>query len=180
MPSPVTLLTPELQAEICQLIEDGNRAVVAALASGVGQKAYEAWITKANAGIQPYEDFVEAIGVARAKAEVEAVATQKAGDYKSGPSTAASAQFFLTRSRAKHYAEETKINVEVEGQIRRFMGILRERLPEQLYVEVLTAWQSEGDYGSSGSGGALASPQRVRDKLLKIPDVVDTDGESSL
>ena len=175
MPSPEPTLPPELQATICQLVEDGNRAVVAAMASGVGQKAYEAWITKANKGIQPYEDFAEAIGAARAQAEVDAMATQKAGDFKNGPSTAASAQFFLKTSRAKHYAEETRINIEVEGQISRFLGILRARLPEQLYVEVLTEWQSEGDHGSIGSGGASPVPSNPEPKLLRA--VIDVDSE---
>ena len=180
MPSPDTLLTPELQAKICKLIGVGNRAVVAAMECGVPQKTYETWVTNGNKGLEPYASFLDASGAARAHAEVTMMATHLEGDPFKGNNTSTAAFNWLKTSRAKHYAEETRISVEVEGQISNFLDLLERRLPEAQYVEILTAWQSESD-NRSASRRTLAGPQgNAGSKLLGTADVVDTEGEPTL
>lgn len=180
MPSPVTLLTPELSSKICGLIEEGNRSVVAAMACDVTQTAYETWVTKGNKGIEPYAGFVEAMGTARARAEVLMLRTSSRGDTKAGPDEAAGARFWITRARAKYWSEEKRISVEVEGQIAQFLSLLERRLPTNQYVDILTAWQSECDNGQASSG-ALEGPQRGNgENLLRAANVLDTEGEPTL
>lgn len=180
MPSPVTLLTPELQAEICRLIKAGNRNEVAAIASGVPQKTYETWVTNGNKGIEPYAAFLEASGAARAHAEVNMMKAQLAGDPFKGNNTGTSAFNWLKTSRAKHYAEEKRITVEVESVIQGFLEVMQDLLTTDQYVEILTTWQDRRD-GGKARGGELRSAQAANQpKLLRAADVVDTEGKPSL
>ena len=180
MPSPETLLTPELSATICQLIKDGNRNEVAAEASGVSVRTYYRWMAKAEQGERPYVGFARSCHAARAHAEVDMMAAHLAGDPFKGSSTGTAAFNWLKTSRSKHYAEETRITVEVESVIDGFLVILERLLSTDQYVEVLTAWQDQRDNGAASQLQASEAPGHVKRKLFRAADVVDTEGEPTL
>lgn len=177
MPSPITLLTPELQDEICGLIEEGNRSEVAALACNIRRKTYEAWVTRGNKGIEPYAEFVEAIGSARARAEVEKLRISNEGDTKNGPDQAAGARFWMTRARSRHYAEEKRVTVELQTELDRFLDLLERVTDEDTYVRFLTAWKSENSRGAGNRPAVGEASGQALAGFLGSPDVVDTDGE---
>ncbi len=180
MPSPITLLTPELQAEICRLISIGNRSEVAALASGVPKKTYETWVTNGYKGIEPYADFLEASGAARAHAEVNMMSTALKGDPFKGSTTGTASFNWLKTSRAKHYAEEKRITVEVESVIQGFLEVMQDLLTTDQYVEILTTWQDRRDGVKAGNGKLRPAQAADEPELLRAADVVDTEGEPTL
>ena len=180
MPSPETLLTPELSATICQTIANGNRSVVAAEAAGVSVRTYERWLQKGRQGIEPYVEFLEACREARALAEVKMMATALDGDPFRGNSTGTASFNWLKTSRAKHYAEEKRVSVEVEDKLGQFFGLLEELASEEFYFEFLTAWQDRRNSGQAGGGALEQAPGYVKQKLLRAADVVDTEGEPTL
>ncbi|MCK5316715.1 MAG: hypothetical protein KAJ55_02310 [Anaerolineales bacterium] len=173
MPSDVTLLTPEMQEKICDLIRKGNRNEVAAEACGVTVATYYRWK-------RDNEEFSNACYAARAHAEVEQVAAHLKGDPFKGNNTSTAAFNWLKTSRAKHYAEETRVSVEIQTQLDGFLNLLEQMSTPEFYVRFLTAWQSEGD-GRSARERALTKAQgNAGAKLLGTTDVVDTEGEPAL
>ena len=173
MPSPETLLTPEKRDEICRLIRAGNRNEVAAEVAGVAVRTYYRWMAND-------EEFSDACHAARAHAEADRVAAHLEGDPFKGNNTSTAAFNWLKTSRAKHYAEETRVSVEIQTQLDGFLNLLEQMSTPEFYVRFLTAWQSEGD-GRSARERALTKAQgNAGAKLLGTTDVVDTEGEPAL
>lgn len=177
MPSPDTLLTPELGAKICQLVEDGNRAEAAAAKMKVAASTFYLWQKRGRDGEHPYKEFALALEYARGHAECDMMAAQLAGEAKGDANTSTAAQFWLRTSRPGHYAEETRISVEVEGQVTKLLDLAERILPTGLYVDFLTAWQSERDNRPARSGEAEQLPGTPGEKLLRASDFLDTEGE---
>ena len=63
--------TPELQMSICTRLECGIDIELACRREGISSDTYYEWMRRGRAGEQPYEDFVEAVEVARAECEIE-------------------------------------------------------------------------------------------------------------
>ena len=180
MPSSISLLTPELSAKICRLVSIGNRAEIAANSLGIAGSTYWLWLEQGRKGREPYAAFVTALEVARAQAEIDAIATQLEGDTIGQASKSASAQFWLKTSRAKHYAEEKRISVEVEHEIDGFLTVIARLVSEDTYVQILTTWQNERDDRSAGKQQIAGTQSDASAKLLRAADVVDTTGKPSL
>lgn len=81
-----TLLTPQRQAKILELVEDGNHITTACAHVGIGQSTFYKWLDQARdydeaqaAGQQPdpakrlYVEFRDKVALARARAEENAV-----------------------------------------------------------------------------------------------------------
>jgi hypothetical protein len=82
-----TLLTPELQTQICAFIRAGTYDYVAAEASGISRRTLFEWLERgerpSKRGRTPvYERFALAIRRAQAEARVSAEVTVKKGDPK--------------------------------------------------------------------------------------------------
>lgn len=72
-------LTPELQAEICEHLEAGNYLETAAAAVGVHKSTVYDWMDKgADEEEGPHADFLAAVDLARALAEIHDVAQVRA------------------------------------------------------------------------------------------------------
>ena len=79
---PSSKLTPEVTDQIARLIRVGNTVEVAAVAAGISRSTYFAWMdrgTKAGKADEPYREFREAVGQARAEAEAVLVGARVEG-----------------------------------------------------------------------------------------------------
>lgn len=115
-------LTPALQKKIVGLIRDGNFAAQAAAACGISESTYYNW-TKAGRSAEAKQqeglklttvekrnlEFLEAIRVAEAQAEADAVqivqAAARTGTYQA-------AQWFLERKHGSRWAKKDVHQVE--------------------------------------------------------------------
>ena len=80
-------LTPQLQAELVNLIAAGNYDATAASAVGISSSTFYRWLEQGErASSGRYREFWEAVTRARARAEVEAVSVLKtaaqSGDWR--------------------------------------------------------------------------------------------------
>ncbi len=72
MPRP-SKLTPETQATICDALEKGNYRATAAASAGIHRNTLIDWEKRGEAGEEPYVDFLTAMQMAEAKAEMALV-----------------------------------------------------------------------------------------------------------
>lgn len=68
-----TKLTTPVRDKILHAIRQGNYAMVAAQYAGIGESTFYVWLQRGERGEQPYMEFMEAVKVAEAQAEVHAV-----------------------------------------------------------------------------------------------------------
>lgn len=68
-----TLLTPELQTRIVNMIRAGNYAEVAARACGIHKSTYYDWLLRGGRGEEPYRFLADAVESAAAEAEARDV-----------------------------------------------------------------------------------------------------------
>ena len=173
MRSNTPLRTLKMGAKICDLVESGNRAEAAAAKMKVAASTFYMWQKRGREGEHPYEAFALALEYARGHAECEMMAQQVAGETKGEANTSTAAQFWLRTSRPGHYAEETRISIEVEGQVTRLLDLAERILPTELYVDFLTAWQSERDNrsprGGEGTGKWRRWPCAMRRRQIAGP-----------
>jgi hypothetical protein len=64
-----TILTPEVQAEICAALEEGNTLKCSALCAGVSESTVMIWRRKGREGIEPYAQFLQATKEAESRIE---------------------------------------------------------------------------------------------------------------
>ncbi len=74
-----TKLTPEVQATIVQVVEEGNYFETAAAIAGISKVTLYSWIEKGEAGDEPFAEFLNALKDAEAKAERQALADVRLG-----------------------------------------------------------------------------------------------------
>lgn len=68
-------LTPETQSRICELIEDGNYARVAAEAAGISESTFYSWLEQGKeARSGKYREFLESVTRAEAASEQKLLA----------------------------------------------------------------------------------------------------------
>lgn len=157
-----TKLTPELHAVIVASIEGGNYAETAAALAGIHRDTFYGWMERGRRGEQPFADFSDAVTRARAKAEADAVETVRAGmaDPKTG---AERAQWYLERTAPDRFARRDKVIVEnlVNEELTAAMARLRERLPSEVFQQVIDALADDGhradDARGDGDDGAVAT-----------------------
>ena len=110
-----TLLTPELQQQICELTRAGATAEVAATVNGITAATFYGWMLKGREGDDKYVDFFEAVTEARMRARLGAELKVRAD----------SPEFWLKNSPTARTAgqipgwerAETQVNVQVNNQI---------------------------------------------------------------
>lgn len=66
-----TALTPELQVEICDMLQWGVDVQTACARVGINRATYHEWIKRGKAGDEPYADFVDATDIALASCQVD-------------------------------------------------------------------------------------------------------------
>ena len=179
MPSPYTLLTPEISKQVFELIAAGNRDEVAALAVGVTNRTLARWRAKGREGVEEYVEFFEGCRRASAIAEVEALKTSNAGDTKIGADRAAGARWWMSRARSIHYSESSKVTHEIEAQLSKFMTFLESELDGDTFIRVLTGWQELQRLGPADIAEAATEQEREPAKLLGAADVVDSEGKQA-
>jgi hypothetical protein len=115
-----TKLTPELQKKIVKLVRDGNYFETAAQAAGIAKSTLYDWLKRGEAGEEPFAEFSNALKKAEAEAEVDVVATIRAG-LRDAPQWQ-SAMTFAERRWASRYArrdpdhELKRTNLELENE----------------------------------------------------------------
>lgn len=141
-----TKLNPEMSAKICGLVGAGNYLDTAAYCSGVDPVTVRRWmkrgedeqVSREGGGTLDeaesiYVEFITELGKAMHNAEAAAVlCLAKAGreDYRA-------ALAYLERRYPKKWG--TRINVTVQQEIETFLNRVEERLPPEIYAQVLRA-----------------------------------------
>lgn len=98
------LLKPELQAEICRLLEIGIDAKAASQACGIDESTFHDWSAKGAAGTEPYASFRRAVTRARARGIVNLHMKALAGGKGSHQS-----MFMLERRFPDQYGSRQRI-----------------------------------------------------------------------
>lgn len=104
-------LTPEMQRQICVMIEAGNSTENAARTCGIGDSTVELWLTKGRAGEEPYKEFLGAVTRARGIAEaiaVKAIASKFDEDWKA-------AESWLKKARYKDWGEKQQVDLNAKA-----------------------------------------------------------------
>jgi len=108
-----TKLTPELQQQICALIEETACSVyTAALSLGVAWPTIYFWERWGQEGKQPYVGFAQAVAQARAKSELEHVREFKKAD-RQGLRSTQYFPFILERRFANDYGNRIKVEQQL-------------------------------------------------------------------
>lgn len=163
-------LTPELQQKIVALVRTGNFLETACAASGIDARTLRNWVErgkKNDKGNAKYADFVSALNVADAEAEIMFVAilhqaatgfTTKVVDGKSTVVPVSgdwkAKAFWAERRLAKRWGQ--KIRLQVDSAIEELLRHLRERLEPDTYQRVVDATTDFGDRAEGTDAIALA------------------------
>jgi len=124
-PGRPTKLTPELQAQLVELLAEGIPISHACDNVGIDPKSYRDWLRwgQNGEGKEPFASFSLAITRARSDAVVELLREAKSGDGKglsNGP--AKCAQWALERLFPKQFAP--RINVRVEEELETLLDVV--------------------------------------------------------
>jgi hypothetical protein len=111
-----TLLTPEVQADICHRITRGVPAKSAARAVGISRRTFNDWLARGRDGDERYVDFYDA--VERARAEFVSVHVDVVSQAGQDGNWQASAWLLERRSRDFQRKERTESKVEHSGHVR--------------------------------------------------------------
>lgn len=152
-----TKLTPELQAELIDLIEAGNYIETAAEAVGISTRTWRRWEDQGLRGIEPFASLRLSCARARAKAEAHLARRVAAGDDKGvsfGPAKAAA--WLLERTRPKRYA--LQVNHKIDEAVEDVLAAVREVCSPEDYAAVCEALERGN---SGGRSPALASDPGV-------------------
>lgn len=106
------LCTPEKIKEICDKLAAGGYAENAAITSGISEKTYYNWINRAEAGEEPYVQFLQSIQEATAKAELVMVAKIN----QAGTDDPKCLQWLLSRRHPDKWADKSRQQVELTGK----------------------------------------------------------------
>ncbi len=102
-----TVLTASRQQRICALLGEGVTIATAASLSGISERTYHGWVTRGDAGEEPYATFFDAATRARGSWKARLIARiEKTNDWRA-------AAFLLERSFPDEYG--SKRVVEDEG-----------------------------------------------------------------
>lgn len=101
-----TLLTPEVQEEICQALKISVPIKHAALAAGVSERDFEHWMEYGRAGKEPFAEFLSAVTRAQSQAVKNLTTITLTGGKGSG-----GAQFLLERRFREHYGRQERVEM---------------------------------------------------------------------
>jgi len=104
-----TKLTPELQEKFVAYVRAGNFIETVCAACGIHRDTYYGWMERAAAGEQPYSDFSDAVGIAEAQAELEAVE----GILTHAAENWSAFSWYLERRHWKRWRKTDKVEQEV-------------------------------------------------------------------
>lgn len=116
-------LTPELQAELCGLLQEGKPIQPSCQKVGITDQVYRLWRSKARQGDERYQEFFAAVTRARAEGELALWDTAKAGDEQgSSNGSARCAQWLLERTFGERYAQ--RLNVKLEEGLESLLEVV--------------------------------------------------------
>lgn len=102
-----TKLTPEMQAEICELLEDGCGRDDASESVGIHRATFYEWMAKGEDGDSIYADFADAIKRAESKCAARNVKIVRKAAEEEGNWQAAA--WWLERKRKKEFGRNESI-----------------------------------------------------------------------
>jgi hypothetical protein len=148
-----TKLTDEVAEQICEVLASGAYLETAAEAVGIDPGTVWRWLDRGAKGEEPFSAFRESVVRARAKAELDMLATVRAGDGKGtsfGP--ARGAAFLLERTRPQRYAQ--RVNVKVEEAVTRVLEVARGICPPEDFTRILEGLERLDSEGGESLPGA--------------------------
>ena len=109
-------LTPELQDNICKLIEEGNYPAQAAELEGIAESTFYSWMKKGREAKykSKFMEFVEAIKKAESKAEQFHINVIKNAASKNWTASA----WYLERKHPDRWGKQTKMEMEHSGEVK--------------------------------------------------------------
>jgi hypothetical protein len=151
-----TKYTKGLHENIVNLIKEGNRPEVAAIASGITADTFHNWLAQGRSGEIALWQFAADVDRAVAEAEVAAVKIVQQSATVLNPENA---KWWLERGRSQGWSKQ--LQMLVKGELDSVMEKLREGLPPDLYLKVISVIAGESDQLSSetsSSGTGEAAP----------------------
>lgn len=175
-PGRPTLLSPTTQEEICNRLLACSTLEDAARSLGLNVGTVHGWMHRGRAeGSGPYFEFLEAVETARSKRRLafEARLT-KEKDWKAQA-------WLMERTQPKRYG--LRIRVHVEEEIDGFLERIKERVPREVFEQVLEAAVNSsregGDDPESDEGGEVSEDSRDGAPSDATPAGTETGGVPS-
>lgn len=158
-----TKLTPRLQERILRAVRSGCYLETATAAVGIRMETLRAWLKRgARSDGGMYRDFMLAVQVAMAQAEIrdldridKAADPFTDADGKTSPGSWTAAAWRLERRHPERWALSPRIRAETERQMNVLLDRLEDRLPTEVYRQVLMVIR---DIGREDSGSPPALP----------------------
>jgi hypothetical protein len=110
MPRP-TKLTKPVQARIIAAAAAGNTRRVCALAAGISERTLYDWINRGEDEVEPYLQFLQALHMAEAEAQVKAVANWQAAM----PESWQACRDFLARRWPEDWGPKSRTEISGDG-----------------------------------------------------------------
>lgn len=153
MPRP-TKLSKETSDKILASVRAGNFKETASVAAGIDPRTLRNWMYRGAKGEQPYADFLADLEEAEAKSEerdVLRIGLAGKDDWKA-------LAWRLERKNPKKWG--FRVRVEVREELEAFLDGLSQRLPPDVYEQVLRAYDESAGAATLGSvapgeGGGL-------------------------
>jgi hypothetical protein len=126
-----SVLTPEVQGQICAALALGVYLEAAAALAGITRQTLLRWRDRGARGESPYREFCVAIEEARAKKVLRYLrSVEQAATRAKDPDWRAAA-WVLERTEPRHYGREERVEVEHTGE--RAILVLPARLTPEEY-----------------------------------------------
>ena len=155
--------TPKLLTAMTEKILQGHHLETVAQSCEITPNTLWSWSRRAKSGEAPYADFMAAIRVAQAEAEIQLGNTALAGDGAGqGNGMSKSAQWMLERTRAKRFGP--KIDVKVQNEVAVFLDVAETVLDVDSFERLLEAI-SEVD--GEGIPIVLLGESATRDEIAR-------------
>jgi len=142
-------LTPTLRDKFCKLVAEGHWLKTAAAACNLDESTVYHWIKRGRAGEQPYAEFFDALELANAQVETEALEKIRSASQKPRHWTAAA--WLLERRFPERYGHTVRVEAKVRSELRDAMVRLKAGLSAEEFERVLAILAD--DLGSEGVEG---------------------------
>lgn len=135
-----THLTPEAQDAICEALRDGVPMRTAAQLAGIPERTVFEWLRRGEGfDLKPqeriYVEFLQATKLARAEGVKERIRRITQAAEKNWQADA----WVLERTHPEEFSQRHIIEVNVRKQLEEVFELLRERLPAEIFAQVVDA-----------------------------------------
>lgn len=148
---PAKLPDPVVEAAILTALRAGSPRGIAAEHAGIGKRTLFEYLARADTEGDRLRSKAAAFRDAMRKAEADCAAGMVANVLKAAQlGDAKAAQWFLARRYPKEFGERTLIELKVAGEREAMLDVLKARLPDALYREVLGDLAARDTVGDDG------------------------------